>query len=427
MCGIIGAVAKQKLNPALLINSLKDLEHRGPDAKRFHILEEEQLYFGHTRLKIIDRSDKSNQPLYSPCGRWSIIFNGEIYNYKDLRREIGNIWKWQTSGDTEVLMAAWSLWGLQCLNKLVGMFAFAVYDKDKSRLFLVRDRFGIKPLYFSCIGSNFFFSSEIKPLLRIQTKVKPNESTIRTYLEIGLYDHTPATFFQNIQAVRPGTCIEYNLKEDYKKEYSWYSLEKNIPDLQDASEGELLDKAEHLILQAVSSHLVADVGVGLNVSGGVDSSMLISAFTESVGSADLFMQEYAGYSELPWLKETADLNRLNIISLSATDILTLFKETVKSQCEPFGGVFVCGYHALYQRACQKGVTVLLDGNGVDETFLGYERYHRLFVSSAKNSHQRQKREKDYDAFWGGELTASQKRNIQQIHQKEFGRKLFRVL
>lgn len=400
MCGIFCVFDPAGVDSSELLPGLYDLRHRGPDALNFEVKAGGRIFFGHARLKIIDVSDFANQPMSSACGRFTLIFNGEIYNYLELRTEIGDRWSWRTSSDTEVLLAAWAIWGPACLNKLVGMFAFAIYDKSQDKLTLVRDRFGIKPLYQICVGDAFFFASEIPPLLRFLSKVEADSSTILTYLQDGLYDHTIHTFFSGVKSVAPGTSLTVNLKAGTLFQQQWYDLSDQIPDLSGASEAELLEQAEALILQAVRSHLVADVAVGLNVSGGVDSSMLVSATLNELGHAHLFTQDYDGYSELPWVNEIREGGTLHVANLNLQKINSYLAQTVQSQAEPFGGISVCGYNALYELARKENVTVLLDGNGVDEAFLGYKRYHQIYVSSSSSSLEHKQRAHEFKIFWG---------------------------
>ncbi len=400
MCGLIVAWNPAGLAHAPLAKGLADLHHRGPDAQATVWRDSHRLYFGHARLKIIDVSDGANQPFISPCERWAIVFNGEIYNYLTLRSEIGDRWQWRTRGDTEVLMAAWSLWGPACLDKLVGMFAFAIHDMQTNELSLVRDRFGIKPLYRAKVGEAFFFASEITPLLRFLPNIQADNSTILTYLQNGLYDHGEHTFFSGVQSVSPASLETINLKTGVVSVRQWYSLAKHIPDLSGASESELLDRTEVLIDQAIQSHLISDVSVGLNVSGGVDSSMLVRATLAELGHAHLFTQNYKGYSELAWVNEISEGGTLHVANLDLNCINGYLPKTVRSQAEPFGGVVVCGYNALYELACHEDVTVLLDGNGVDEVFLGYKRYHQIYVASATSHSERERMAADFEAFWG---------------------------
>ena len=399
MCGLIAAWDPSGLIEAPLREALGDLHHRGPDAQGVIWREHHRLHLAHARLKIIDTTNGANQPFVSPCGRWAIVYNGEIYNFRELRREIGDRWSWRSHGDTEVLMASWSLWGEACLSRFVGMFAFAIHDMEEHALTVVRDRFGIKPLYHITIGTRRVFASEIPPLLRFRPAVA-DESTIRTYLELGLYDHGTHTFFEDVHSLEPGTLTRINLRSGVEMSRRWYSLAEHVPNLSGMSTEELTDRAEALVLQAVSSHLVADVEVGLNVSGGVDSSMLVRATVEAVGHAHLFTQDYEGYSELPWVREIAEGGTLHVARLNLDAISAYLEATVRLQAEPFGGVFVCGYNALYEASARENVTVLLDGNGVDEAFLGYKRYHQIHVLTAPDAATRDVRAREFTEFWG---------------------------
>lgn len=398
MCGLIAVWDPAGLIDAPIAEALGDIQHRGPDAQESLWREGYRLHLAHTRLKVIDTTDNANQPFVSPCRRWALVFNGEIYNFRELREAISDQWKWRTLSDTEVLLAAWALWGEACLERIVGMFAFAIHDAQEHTLTLVRDRFGIKPLYHVAVGSRRVFASEIPPLLRF-CRAEADESTIRTYLELGLYDHCTHTFFKDVRSHESGTLTRIDLRNGVESRHRWYQLAGHVPDLSGASEKELTDRTEQLILEAVSSHLVADVAVGLNVSGGVDSSMLTRAAIGHLGTAHLFTQDYAGYSEAPWVREISGGGVLHISELTFEQIDDLLPSTCTIQAEPFGGVTVCGYDLLYAAACTQGVTVLLDGNGVDEAFLGYDRYHQTWVWSANDAGVREQRANAYRSFW----------------------------
>lgn len=400
MCGLVATFSSSKPDYRKFELMLGDISHRGPDSHGSVALFNGLLLFGHTRLKIIDVSNHANQPFISPCGRYTLIFNGEIYNYKEIRDLIGGRWQWRTQSDTEVLLASWLVWGVEGLNKFVGMFAFSIYDDILKRVTFVRDRFGIKPLYYVRGEKGWTFSSEIRPLLRVLSSIKPNLPIIRTYLELGLYDHCEYTFFENVISLEAGCLISIDLNSNDWEKLRWYQFDSRIHDLSSATYTEVYRKAESLITDAINLHLVADVNVGLNVSGGVDSSMLVCVSEEKVKDLHLFTQDFDGYSELPWVKEIAGRNTLHVSKMNATDVFAWLLPTVRSQCEPFGGVSVCAYNPLYIMAKESGVTVLLDGNGVDETFLGYSRYHQIYVESSPTETIREKRVDDYKTFWG---------------------------
>jgi asparagine synthase (glutamine-hydrolysing) len=400
MCGIFVAWDPQGVQDASFDEVLAKLRHRGPDAQSSVLRDSFRLYLGHARLKIIDVSDSANQPLVSPCGRWALVFNGEIYNYRQIHDEIGDRWQWRTRSDTEVLLAAWALWGEGCLHRVVGMFALVMHDSQMQTLTIARDRFGIKPLYYVTEGTKRLFASEIPPLLSFLTQVIEDKAAIRTYLQQGLYDHGEHTFFKGVRSLAPGSLIEINLNNGHERRHRWYRLADHVTDLRAISREELLEEVERLVMQSVSSHLVADVAVGLNVSGGVDSSMLVRCTMAELGHAHLFTQDYIGYSELPWVTKVSDGGVLHVSELDLHQISGYLDDTVRSQAEPFGGVFVCGYNALYDSARAHGITVLLDGNGVDESFLGYKRYHQIYVADTSDESVRHSRAQMFEAYWG---------------------------
>lgn len=400
MCGLIGAWDPAGLAYAPLTAALDDLRHRGPDAQNAVILEDGRLYLGHVRLKIIDVSDVANQPMVSPCGRYSLIFNGEIYNYRELRREIGSSWPWRTQGDSEVLLALYALYGEAMANRLNGMFAFCIYDCERHTLFLCRDRFGIKPLYYLRRGEALYFASEIPPLLRHVARVEPDLRTIRTYLETALYDFGEHTFFRDIKALEGGCRMTIDLVSGEVETRRWYRLADHVPNLSGIGEAELLNETERLLEQAIADQLVADVAVGLNVSGGVDSSLLVRIAVERLGQVHLFTQDYRGYSEELWVREISGGGTLHLRHLSGADIEAVLPRVVRAEGEPFGGVTVCGYDYLYRATDHERVTVLLDGNGVDECFLGYKKYHHMYVATCTDAKEQERLARDYQEFWG---------------------------
>ncbi|MDA7546248.1 asparagine synthase (glutamine-hydrolyzing) [Alphaproteobacteria bacterium] len=399
MCGLAVVWDPYRNYNKLLKLLSKDLLHRGPDSVNSLALEDQRLFLLHTRLKIIDKSDEANQPFVSPCGRWILVYNGEIYNFKKLKLELSDKWVWKTKSDTEVLLAAWIIWGRSCLEKFNGMFSFVLFDKKNKKLFLIRDRFGIKPLYIYSKKKLIVISSEIQPILKFQDQVLPNENTIRTYLETGYYDHTENTFFRDVYSIPSGSLTSIDLNNEKKINEQWYSLKDNLVCTKGMSENDIIYKAENLIDEAITSNLIADVKTGLNVSGGVDSSMLITMASNKVENLNLFTQDFPGYSELSSVKKISKGSKLHIETLNIDKIESYLLSTVIHQAEPFGGVTVCGYNSIYKTASENNIKVLLDGNGVDEIFLGYQKYHQLFVESYKSSNQFEKIKKQYENFW----------------------------
>lgn len=401
MCGIAGIHHPAGVDPAALREAAALLAHRGPDAEGLWTGDSGRLAMAHRRLKILDLSDAANQPMRSPDGRWTIVFNGEIVNYRAMDRRTTPGWPRRTSGDTELLLDLLAHRGLEALHDCVGMFALAIHDARERTLTLARDRFGIKPLYLCGLpGSGLAFASEIPPLLRLRGRARPDLDVVRTFLETAVYDAGPRTFFEGIESLAPGTACVISLADGSRTDRRWYDLSSRVADLSGMPEPEIEREAARLVRQAVTDHLVADVPVGLNVSGGVDSSVLVGAAREHLPGLHLFTQDYPPpYSELAWVRQVSGDAPLHVCTIGPEDALTAVEDTAAIQAEPFGGVFVAGYGFLYREARRSGVTVLLDGNGVDEIFLGYQRHHLEAVRLAPES-RRVAMAADYAAFWG---------------------------
>jgi len=376
MCGIFGCYDIAGIDKNYCCKALDQLRHRGPEAEGNWTSENKCIFLGHRRLKIIDLSDSANQPMISPDGRYIMVYNGEIVNYRSLRSKYKGSWDFVTASDTETLLAMWSDEGLAALDKCVGMFAFAVFDTWLQTLTLVRDRFGVKPLYYANLGENgFAFASEIPPLLPLLKKIVPDKDMVRTYLETCLYELCGRTFFSGIYSVNPGSVLVFDVRSNKTEEFKWYNLHEKIPDYSSADFSELVEEGEKVIVNAISDHLIADVNVGINVSGGVDSSLLVSISKSYMSDIKLFSQDYEPpYSESYWVREIAGDSDLYLLQLTEKKIRERLEHTVGIQAEPFGGVTVIGYDYLYDFALSEEVTVLLDGNGVDEVFLGYDKY-----------------------------------------------------
>lgn len=404
MCGILGIYDPGGVNPQAARELLNLLQHRGPEAEGLWCGEDGRLLLGHRRLKIIDLSDNANQPMSSPCGRWTIIFNGEIFNYLDLRRLYRGPWNFRTSSDTEILLAMLTERGISALHDCVGMFAFALYDRMHNRLTLVRDRFGIKPLYFTDLPSDgFAFASEIPPLLKQHKTARPNRDMVRTYLETTMYDFSRDSFFQDVHSIRPGCALHVDLRNGKRQEELWYDMAARLPDLSGANEEDLILEGRRRLEVAIKDHLVADVRTGLNVSGGVDSSVLVAIAQQQASNIHVFTQDYPPpYSEEAWVREVIGNTSLHLVKLTDVDIRQALDRTVALQAEPFGGAFVIGYDYLYAAADQEGITVLLDGNGIDEVFLGYQKYHAAAVRLAANDAEWQTQAAEYRQFWQAE-------------------------
>jgi len=383
MCGLVAVFRPGGVDPREPARMLEQLAHRGPDARGMWTSPDRRLVLGHNRLKIIDLSDGANQPMVSPDERWVLIYNGEIVNYRDLRARYRGDWQFRTQGDTEMLLADFAQRGVDAMHDWVGMFAFALLDRKTNVLHLARDRFGIKPLYWARLpDGGVAFASEIPPLLDLLPRRRADEDTIRTYLETGLYDTGARTFFAGIRCIEPGCAAELDLATGELTEKRWYCLSEHLVDLSNVSEPELVERGARAVETAICDHLIADVKVGLNVSGGVDSSVLVGVTSKAVDDLHVFTQDFPEpYSEAAWVRKVANGATLHLCTLDREDIERVLDDTVRRQAEPFGGVSVAAYDYTYRAAREEGITVLCDGNGVDEVFLGYKKYSRAAATN----------------------------------------------
>lgn len=380
MCGFVTVWRPGGVDVEEIERALVPIASRGPDAKAVHILAEGRLGLGHLRLAILDLSSTADQPMSDAGGRASIVYNGEIVNFREVRAGMARR-NWRTDGDTEVLLESFLERGPSALHDCVGMFAFALHDAHEGALHLVRDRFGIKPLYWTRLADGgLAAASEIPPLLALRRdRPRADEGTILTYLETGLYDASERTFFEGISALPPGTCARLNLATGSMTITRWYDFCAAVA-RQEAPRDprDWRPEIAYRVERAVKDHLVADVPVGLNVSGGVDSSLLCALAGEELSDLHVFTQDFEPpYSERAFVEQAVGQATLHVSTLRSNDIRAALDRTVTRQAEPFGGMFVMGYDALYHAADSAGVTVLLDGNGVDEVFLGYGKYHAL--------------------------------------------------
>lgn len=403
MCGIFGAFSPSGLDEFRCSRALDLIAHRGPDNRTLGLYRDGRLAMGHARLKVIDLTDDANQPFVSDCGGYEIIFNGEIFNFHELRDRMANQFAFRTASDTEVLLNLYRLHGPDMLDKLNGMFGFAILDRPRNRLFLARDRFGIKPLYYARRGDTFIFASEIKPILHMAGEARPDERMIATYLATSHCDFGEQTFFEGVRQLPAGGQMFVDLAGGNEATRHWYSL----ADAVGRTAVPAVDVAEcvaETIGKAIDRQLVADVQVGLNISGGVDSATLVHFVTRALGSCHSFTQDFPGYSERPWVEEVArgKAVRAHFAELQSADILAELDKTVRYQEQPFGGVAVIGYSFLYAMARENDITVLLDGNGVDEIFLGYKKYHLEYLDELRGTKRFDQAVSDYCAFWGEE-------------------------
>lgn len=377
MCGI-AAILGTSVNEPTARQMLAAQAHRGPDAQGIYHDPQGRATLLHNRLSIIDLTAAGQQPMADASGRYHIVFNGEIYNYLEIRNELQGRYSFSTQADTEVLLAAYLHWGEACLHKLVGMFAFVIWDSASGTAFAARDRFGVKPLYYATLGNALVLASEIKTLWAAGCPKQADHGTWAGYLLHGSYGQPDTTFWQGIGQLPAGHCLHYRLQTPPSIK-QWYFFEKEVAQVPIfGSEGELLEHYESLLAEAVRLRFRADVPLGFNLSGGLDSSTLlamvdrnspgITAFTFTTGDPR--------YDELPWVQQMLAATQHPLIEcrLAPEDVPQWAARIQHFQDEPYGGLPTLCYAKLFEQARQRGVKVLLDGQGMDEAWAGYDYY-----------------------------------------------------
>jgi asparagine synthase (glutamine-hydrolysing) len=375
MCGIAGIIGDYKKTQLEVM--LTSQHHRGPDATGEYF-DAGFAALGHNRLAIIDLSAKSNQPFIDNLGRYVLVFNGEIYNYIEIKAELQNQYDFKTESDTEVLLAAFIIYGESCLEKFNGMFAFAIWDHQEKKLFAARDRFGVKPFYYTSFDNTFYFSSEIKALHVIGILKEPNEKVWASYFAFGSYGMPHETFWSAITQLPGGHFLEYNNKLTVKK---WYCFEEEVAKRpKNLTFEQAKEQYVTLLKDSINLRFRADVPVGFNVSGGLDSSVLLALVNlqedNSRINAYTFYTNNSDYDELPWVEKMIEKtnNPLSKVLLQANEIPTLAEKLSCQQDEPFGGIPTLAYAKIFEQARKDKVLVLLDGQGMDEQWAGYDYY-----------------------------------------------------
>jgi asparagine synthase (glutamine-hydrolysing) len=375
MCGIVGIVGLEAIdNPeAVASRMVQKMKHRGPNDTSVWV--KDDVVLGHTRLSIIDVGDQSNQPFVSGDGRYTIVFNGEIYNYLEIKEVLD--YPFKTGSDTEVLLASYLKWGKDCCRMLNGMFAFAIYDSETNEVFVARDRLGIKPLYFCNGNDNFVFASELRSLL--ECPVVPRKLCQDALVDYLRYQtvQAPNTIIKDVEMLPPGhfICIAPDSVEIGKY---WDIIEDSSPQAAKMSREDIKTEVRSKLLKAVDRRLVADVPFGAFLSGGIDSSALVGLMSESTNQVKTFSVTFQEeeFSEAKYARLVADKFGTDHteIKLSPEEFLKDLPNALAAMDHPSGDG--PNTYIVSKATKEAGVTMVLSGLGGDELFAGYDIFKR---------------------------------------------------
>ncbi len=378
MCGIYGVISfeKREFTEQQIQSNLDLIRHRGPDDDG--VFFDNRAALGFVRLKIIDLAPTGHQPMFDDTGRYVIIYNGEVYNYIELRDELKKKgYSFKSASDTEVLLKAYLEWGEDCMHRFNGMFAFVIYDTQTGNMFAARDRFGVKPFYYAHTSDSFVFCSEIPPVLNtIGTGYEASEQNIYDYLVFNRTDHADTTFFKSVKKLDHGHCVSIKGRDVAIRR--WYVLKDHIGNPFNTP-AELLET----LTDSVRLRLRSDVPLGVSLSGGIDSSSITSIMYHALGTKDFntFSAVYgsglAG-DESNFINEYKPLlKNMHFISPDADTLLRDIPAFVKAHGEPVPSTGPYGQYKVMELAANY-VTVTLDGQGADEQLAGYHYFYGFY-------------------------------------------------
>ncbi|HET8574539.1 MAG TPA: asparagine synthase (glutamine-hydrolyzing) [Edaphocola sp.] len=399
MCGINGIYSKRQISEIeIRIQKMNQaIAHRGPDADCIKVLSE-NIGFGHRRLAIIDLDSRSEQPMKSNSGNSIIVFNGEIFNFISIRTELSNEYQFKTESDTEVLLAAFELRGIEwLLSKINGMFSFAIFDLMSNELYLVRDRFGIKPLFYTVTDDTLIFSSEIKGILSSGlVNAVFNETAVDDYLGYR-YVREPFTFFQNVFQLESATYLHISCDFTIEKKKYWQLPQLNFETK--FNEAEILKETDHQVVSAVNRWIISDVKVGAYLSGGVDSSLTTAILSNFLGNnLDTYTIGFSdmSFNEFEFAQKVAKLYKTNHreFLLNQNNYFEEWNRLIQFKDAPLSVPNEIPL-AIMSTNLSSDITVVISGEGADELFGGYGR---IFRSAFEFSNITSLRSSFYDFF-----------------------------
>ncbi|MGV3631149.1 MAG: asparagine synthase (glutamine-hydrolyzing) [Bacteroidota bacterium] len=383
MCGICGIIRfdRSGTSEAEIRQMMAAIKHRGPDDEG--IYRDEHLAFGFVRLSILDLSRNGHQPFWSDDQRYVMVFNGEIYNYLELKEELQTLgYLFHSACDTEVLLKAYIAWGESAFHRFNGMWAVAIYDTVDHTVFLSRDRYGIKPLYYAFEDDSLYFASEIPAILAVKKgKAEVEHDVVYDYLVFNRTEQSERTFFKGIKKLQHGHCLKIDLtQKDAPRPEKWYDLQKEVAKRKGFRDAEEYKKA---LYDAVSVHLRSDVKVGVSLSGGLDSSAITALILEMQGKEQLesfsavfegdFARDEKKYIDI---FEDSDLHK-NFIYPDSETLLRELDEFLSCHAEPVSSTSPFAQFKVMEGASEK-VKVMLNGQGADEQLGGYHYFYGFY-------------------------------------------------
>jgi asparagine synthase (glutamine-hydrolysing) len=442
MCGIFGVFNTDGLNFQELHNISSALSHRGPDDEGFvcfsragssetyagndtpsksknldpglpwlpnTILPDNNprvdltFALGHRRLSIVDITSAGHQPMCLKDKNLWITYNGEIYNHIELKAELLSLgFRFYTNSDTEVLLVAYEAWGEKCLEKLNGMWAFAIYDTEKKEVFISRDRYGIKPIYFTVTREGFSFSSEVKGFTQLSDwKPVANKNKLFDFLVMGALNHDHETLYENISQVKPGHYIKISLNSEFDKrdvvQYQWYNLEERVhlEKAKHKKETSSITSLKDLLASSVDYRLRSDTPVGSCLSGGLDSSSIVCLMSKESENTTLSQHTFTALSENKDLDEsyyatlvaTKTGSHNHTVMPSAVELWDKLDDLINAHDGPIGSTSQFAQYKIFELANKENIKVLLDGQGADEILGGYDAYRGALLAESLRSFQ----------------------------------------
>lgn len=392
MCGISGVITNHSERLREVYAMTKLIQHRGPDAEGFHFTE--RFAFGHRRLAILDLSPEGNQPM-SYRDHW-ITYNGEIYNYIELRKTLQTLgYQFKTNTDTEVILAAYIHWGTSCVDQFNGMWSFAIYDPRNHSIFCSRDRYGIKPFYYTEQEGTLYFASEIKQFTATKNwNPTINKQIASSFFSSTLHNHSENTLFKTVKQLRGGHNLIYDLKKGNYSISRYYTpkIQTGKLSIQDA-----IEQYKDLLWQSVSLRLRADVRIGTSLSGGVDSSSIVGIIHKileerkisNIQETVTACFEYKQFNEEPYVDHVIQATKVNAHKVfpNLKDFESHFDKLTWHQDEPVPSIGMLAQYIVFKTAKEKDLTVMLDGQGADEVLGGYFGFYQALLRENLSKNQ----------------------------------------